>query len=97
MFYLILSTGLVLYNQIYYHKIRYIQENIKLSDNIYMKNYLTANYDKISNKIIDNLKIIKKGIIILNPDEDYSIYIIKNWNFNILIILNNNVFNKFNK
>ena len=64
--------------QIYYHKIRYIQENIKLSDDIYMKNYLTVNYDKISNKIIDNLKIIKKGIIILNPDEDYSIYIIKN-------------------
>lgn len=68
----------VFIGQIYYHKIRYIQENIKLSDDIYMKNYLTTNYDKISNKIIDNLRIIKKGIISLNPDKEYSIYKIKN-------------------
>ena len=43
-----------------------------------MKYYLTADYDKISNKIIGNLKIIKKEIIVLNPDEEYSIYRIKN-------------------
>jgi len=34
-----------------------------------MNNYLTADYNKISNKIISNLTIIKKGIIVLNPDE----------------------------
>jgi len=43
-----------------------------------MKNYLTADYDKISNKIIGNLRIIKKGIIVLNPDNEYGIYGIKN-------------------
>ena len=81
--YLIISKDLdgyykILFGEIYFHKIRYIQKNIKLSDDIYMKNYLTTDYDKISDKIIGNLKIIKKGIIVLNPDEDYSIYIIKN-------------------
>ena len=81
--YLIISKNLddyykVFIGQIYYHKTRYIQDDIKLSDDIYMKNYLTADYDKNNNKIIGNLKIIKKGIIVLNPDEDYSIYIIKN-------------------
>lgn len=81
--YLIISKNLddyykVFIGQIYYHKIRYIQDDIKLSDDIYMKYYLTADYDKISNKIIGNLKIIKKGIIVLNPDEEYSIYRIKN-------------------
>lgn len=81
--YLIISKNLddyykVFIGQIYYHKIRYIQDDIKLSDDIYMKNYLTADYDKNNNKIIGNLKIIKKGIIVLNPDEDYNIYIIKN-------------------
>ena len=55
--------------QIFYHKNKYIQNNIKLSDDIYMNNYLTADYNKISNKIISNLTIIKKGIIVLNPDE----------------------------
>ena len=81
--YLIISKDLnnyykVFIGQIYYHKIRYIHKNIKLSDDIYMKYYLTADYDKISNKIIGNLKIIKKEIIVLNPDEEYSIYRIKN-------------------
>jgi|SaaInlStandDraft_4_1057021.scaffolds.fasta_scaffold36743_2 hypothetical protein len=81
--YLIISKNLndyykVFIGQIYYYKIRYIQYNIKLSDDIYMKNYLTANYDNINNKIIGDLKITKKGIIVLNPDEDYSIYLIKN-------------------
>lgn len=77
--YLIISKDLddyykIFIGQIYYHKIKYIQENIKLSDNIYMKYYLAADYDKISNKIIGNLKIIKKGIIVLNPDIEYNIY-----------------------
>lgn len=68
----------VFIGQIYYHKARYIQKNIKLSDDIYIKNYLTTDYDIISNKIISNLKIIKKGIIVLNPDKVYGIYKIKN-------------------
>ena len=77
--YLIISKNLddyykVFIGQIYYHKTKYIQDDIKLSDDIYMKNYLTADYDKISNKIIGNLKIIKKEIIVLNPDIEYNIY-----------------------
>lgn len=79
--YLIISKDLdgyykIFIGEIYNHKIRYIQENIKLSDNIYMKYYLTSDYDKNNNKIISNLKVIKDGIIVLNPDEDYSIYLI---------------------
>ena len=78
--YLIISKDLdgyykIFIGEIYNHKIRYIQDDIKLSDDIYMKNYLTADYDKISNKIIGNLKVIKDGVIVLNPDEEYSIYI----------------------
>lgn len=81
--YLIISKDLdgyykIFIGEIYNHKIRYIQENIKLSDDIYMKYYLTSDYDKNNNKIIGNLKVIKDGVIVLNPDEEYSIYIIKN-------------------
>lgn len=79
--YLIISKDLdgyykIFIGEIYNHKIRYIQENIKLSDDIYMKYYLTSDYDKNNNKIIGNLKVIKDGVIVLNPDEDYSIYLI---------------------
>lgn len=79
--YLIISKDLdgyykIFIGEIYNHKIRYIQENIKLSDDIYMKYYLTSDYDKNNNKIISNLKVIKDGVIVLNPDEDYSIYLI---------------------
>jgi hypothetical protein len=81
--YLIISKDLdgyykIFIGKIYNHKIRYIQENIKLSDDIYMKYYLTSDYDKYNNKIISNLKVIKDGVIILNPDEEYSIYRVKN-------------------
>lgn len=79
--YLIISKDLdgyykIFIGEIYFHKIRYIQENIKLSDDIYMKYYLTSDYDKNNNKIIGNLKVIKDGVIVLNPDEEYSIYLI---------------------
>lgn len=77
--YLIISKDLdgyykIFIGEIYNHKIRYIQENIKLSDDIYMKYYLTSDYDKNNNKIISNLKVIKDGVIVLNPDIEYNIY-----------------------